>query len=157
METTKLKRPPSVWMTQIVLILISLFLVAVVLYYVVDLLRYSGTQHKWSELRPLFLSFVAAVVVVVPSMLAFVGLMLRKPFGRWLGGIVLFFVAAICWLVMLGHILNSLSIRDAIDVLKALVRLFILIAVALPLTVLFGRLMFAQKVRQFFDPNATAN
>lgn len=157
METTKLKRPPSVWMTPIVLTLISLFLVAVVLYNVVDLLRYSGRQLKWYELRPLFLSFVAAVVVVIPSILAFVGLLLRKPFGRWLGGIVLFFVAATCWLVMLGHILNSLSIRDAIEVLGALVRLFVLLAVAIPLSVLFARLMFAQKVRQFFDRNATAN
>ena len=152
MELVTPKRPPSVWIAQIVLILVSLIFVAAALYLGLVLLTDKIRVHMWSELRPFFITTVIAVFYTLPSAVAVLGMAFRKSFGRWLGGLMLLISVLALGLVILGSILNLVSARGAGPILSTLVLLLIEILIAAGFTFLFARLMFAKRVSEFFNP-----
>lgn len=152
MELVTLKRPPSVWISQIVLTLVSLIFVAVALYLGLVLLTDNISKHFWSELRPFFITTFIAVIYTLPSAVAILGMAFRKSFGRWLGGIILFITALILCLAILGSIMLLVASRGAGPILSTLVLLLIEILIAAGITFLSVRLMFAKRASEFFAP-----
>lgn len=157
MELVTPKRPPSVWISQIVLILVSLIFVAAALYLGLVLLTDKIRVHMWSELRPFFITAVIAVIYTLPSAAAVLGMAFRKSFGRWLGGIILCITVLVLCLAILGSIILLVSSRGAGPILSTLVLLLIEILIAAGLAFLSVRLMFAKRVTEFFNPAIRSN
>jgi len=157
MDLVTLKRPPSVWISQIVLILVSLIFVAAALYLGLVLLTDNIRVHMWSELRPFFITTVIAVIYTLPSAVAVMGMAFRKSFGRWLGGIILCITVLVLCLAIFGNIILLVSSRGAGPILLSLVLLLTEILIAAGLTFLFIRLMFAKRVTEFFGPAIRSN
>ncbi len=77
-----MKRPPTIWLTQSLLVLFALLLISAFLINLVVLLAHLGDE--FSIVRTLIVYAVMLSIVLVLGF-AFWGLAKRKMYGRWLG------------------------------------------------------------------------
>ena len=83
MEEIKIKRPPSVWITQVLLLVLTLFFLWLTLSFVRIELGLVGD----AGLTPVF--WVSCLGIASMCLFSFWSLAKRKTYGRWLSAIVL--------------------------------------------------------------------
>lgn len=77
-----MKRPPTVWLTQTLLIIFALLWLGVLL---LNLVRLSGKVGGGSSIVRAAIGFVIILSFVLLLLAAFWGLAKRKVYGKWLG------------------------------------------------------------------------
>jgi len=137
MNTNKLKRPPSVWIAQILLSVLALVFLLVPLLLVVA---------NVPESFVLIYIFVLLVFVAVP-IASVVGMAKRKDWGRWLAVVFLTFFVVSMYLISW---LSSAPVSYEGWAQYAARRAAFLITIGL-LLILVLRLAFAERVSQFFS------
>lgn len=149
------RRPISIWIAQILILLTSILLTLIVI--LVSLREWSWGVYETSLSSIGLFAFAAAVRVVVVSLfvLAFLGLVRRKRYGRWLA------VTAISLIVIAsigGQIARPRGPLEYYQYENSAERLGGLFA-SLVIYGLFGlllyRLIFGESVNEFFSSSST--
>jgi hypothetical protein len=130
----KLKRPISVWIAQILLLLVASFVLLFQLVVVINIPKSAGSATEYLEFMVLF--------VVIPT-IAFVGMALRKSWGRWLG---VGFLSLLLLFTGLAQMTEGSGpiMRDEYATGIILLALFLSLIL---------RLVFAKNVSRFFSKN----
>lgn len=144
---TRIKRPPTVWLTQIFLILLALIFLLHFLSSLLSLLINPGEEFSISHI---VISYLITPGMALLVLIAFYGLVKRKVYGKWLS----LLLVVIAWsLVILKELLgplgrygyyehlNSAELGGAI-IFQVLLHVFFLTMIL--------RLSFAKKVSAFF-------
>jgi len=145
---TKPKRPPAVWLTQILLAFSALFIFLMVLLNLANRLR-SGKPFPVAGVMLLCLVVIAIEVFFLTS---FWALAKRKSYGRWLGVV---FLLAFWGLVLMSQLVRPsgphqyYEYKNTAELVGAA---FGAICLNGLLLLLILRLAFARKVTEFFAP-----
>ncbi len=83
-----MKRPPTIWLTQSLLILFALLLLSAFLLNVAVLLTHLGNEFSIVRILIVYAVWLSIVLLLA---VAFWGLAKRKNYGRWLGVLSLLF------------------------------------------------------------------
>ncbi len=147
-----IRRPPAVWLTQILLVVFTLLMLSVLLLDIAMLL----TRHEeLSLLFPLLVVFAIMFAIVLLFASSFWGLAKAKPYGRWLGVSSMVLVWGLIIFAQLRRPSGPLKYYEydnTAQVVGAVVAQLLLHALFLTLIV---RLAFARKVSRFFNRDAT--
>jgi hypothetical protein len=138
----KVKRPPSVWIAQTIIITVAVVFLVPAPWVLLD----SGPNRFAT--RPIAFPFVVAIYTVVALVLliSFWGLMLRRPYGRWMAVGIMTILFAVLVLIFISMVFYSPApTRPPILVLIE-VGLFVALILLLIL-----RLAIGKRVTQFFD------
>jgi hypothetical protein len=150
---TSSKRPPTVWLTQVLLVICSLGLLLVFLVYLVTLLPHLG--------EALFVldALVGCLIIIGVALLfaiAFWGLVKRRTYGRWLS----FSLLALQWCLVLVSQLRRASgpyqryeFDNTAQVVGGVIAKLLIHGLFLTLIL---RLGFARKVAEFFRNQSDA-
>ena len=142
----KVKRPPSVWITQVIFLLFGLPLSLLLLSFFLQ--ASAGGKLLSTGFIILVLQMLTLLVILG---IAFWGLAKRKAYARWLGvvSLVLVWGLIIVWQVLLEggsfkhYEFNSTAERAGVVIAQVLIHgLFLL---------LISRLAFGKRAREFFD------
>jgi hypothetical protein len=143
---TRLKRPPSVWLTQTLLIIVVLLFISVLL------LNLAARLTRGESLPVVGALILCSVVlgIMLFLLITFWGLAARKNYGRWLGVVFLLFV----WgLVLMGQLFRTsgpyryYEYKNTGELVGAAIAAVCINALFI---ILILRLAFARKVRAFF-------
>ena len=135
--TTKSKRPTFVWLTQIFLAILSIFPGWLIFLGLGELLDEDLTPAgpaMW---------LVLAVVLVTPISVGFLGLALRKAWGRWVSLVFLLLFALLC----VAWVFNTFERLDMMPILVVQVLFFTSLSLAYGLAV-------GKSVSDFFAPES---
>ena len=155
---SKTKRPPSVWLTQILLMIFALLWLAIV---ALNLARLpSAVAGGAPILRPVIV-FSIIICFVSLLLISFWGLLKRRMYGKWLGLTSLILIWGLIVYVKLFPATGpykTYEYDNAAQLAGAFLALSVIHALFL---VLVLRLAFSKKVHQFFlrktdDPEAQA-
>lgn len=95
------KRPPSVWLSQIALLIVSIPF---------DFLLFSVIWRAWSHPEQVshdrYVLFWI-LIFLVPIVAGFVGLAMRRQWGRWISSIFFLAVSALCLMALLVTVVSS--------------------------------------------------
>jgi hypothetical protein len=142
-----MKRPPTVWLTQTLLIIFALLWLGVLL---LNLLRLPGKVGEGSSMVRAAIGFAIILSFVLLLLAAFWGLAKRRVYGKWLGLISLIllwlFFAITQYSPLAGswkrYQFNNTAQLVGAAIFQACVHLFFV--------TLILRLGFARKVAEFF-------
>ena len=143
---TKPKRPVSVWIAQILLIIFVLIFSASVLFALLALAS-SGSFNFW--ILPVIL---INIVIIFAFLTGFWGMAQRRPYGRWIGvGMLsLMFVMSIVGQIMqTAGPLKPYEYSNATERMAGFMTQLVMAALFL---FLMAHLAFASKVTAFFTP-----
>ena len=146
--TTKLKRPPTVWLTQILLAFFALLIFLAVLLNLANRLR---SEEPFPVAGVIFLCLVVTFIGVF-LLTTFWGLAKRKGYGRWLG---VAFLLVFWGLVLMGQLFRPSGPYQYYEYENdAQLVGGIIAAVCINglLLLLILRLAFSKKVKDFFAP-----
>lgn len=143
-----MKRPPSVWLTQILLVVFAVLWLGIL---ILNLVRLLG---RFSDIDSIFRVAIVSTVILVFVLfllIAFWGLARRKRFGKWLGLVALILI----WIVIVySQVFPSGGPykRYEYDNTAQLAGAFVTLSfVHIGLLVLILRLGLSKKVNQFFE------
>ena len=145
---TKPKRPPAVWLTQILLAFSALLILVVVLLNLAHRLR---SEEPFPVAGVIFLCLVV-IVIEVYFLTAFWGLAKRKNYGRWLGVVFLLLFWGLQLMGQLSRPSGPYPYYDYKNSRELIVAASASICLDGLLLLLILRLAFARKVKQFFAP-----
>ena len=143
-----IKRPPSVWLTQTLLIIFALLWLGIL---VLNLVTLPGSVPEVESILRVVIGFSIILLFVSLFLVAFWGLARRKKYGKWLGLVSLIFI----WgLIVYTQLFPSTGpykryeYDNAAQLAGAFLALSLIHALFLFLIL---RLAFSKKVNQFFQ------
>jgi hypothetical protein len=146
------KRPPTVWITQALLVIFALLLMFTLILNIAMLLSH---LNEVSSVLPALITYAITFVIVLLFAISFWGLTKAQTYGRWLG---LSSMVLVWGLIILSQLLRPsgpfkyYEYDNTAQLVGAMVAQFLLHALFL---ILICRLAFARKVSLFFHQRAT--
>lgn len=147
-EVVKVKRPVSVWLSQVLLILVLVFLFSFVLPDSIELGRPSFSPIDSSSLA----WEMVGISIVLSCLAGLVGLTLRFKTSRFL--VTAIFIGVLVWIFY--NLSTDPKVRDILDrrpISYPLGFILVILTVSTPFFFLSLALMFSRKVKIFFDPS----
>ena len=145
---SKIKRPPSVWLTQMLLLIFALLWLGII---ALNLARLPGRIGGGASILRMVIGFSTIFCFILLLLISFWGLVKRKLYGRWLGLASLIFI----WgLIVYSQLFPTTgpSKRYEYDNAAQLAGAFLSISLIHALfLILILRLAFSKKVNQFFQ------
>src|ERR1051326_4479988 len=144
----KVRRPPSVWVTQVLLVIFVLLFLSLLF----DPLLFSTVPLKELVLKARFLIFVLVMFLLLAMLIAaFWGLARRRIYGKWFGIVSLIFIWGLIIYTQLFPPQGPYQrheYNNAAQVVGAFLSLSLIHALFL---ILILRLAFSKKVNRFFQ------
>ncbi len=142
------KRPISVWIAQILIMLFSIvFLLPILM--IVPVLIANPTSFS---IFGLLLVLTVYLTIIVLFQLAFWGMVWRRAYGRWIGVSVLFMIIVFSILGQFARPSGPFEYQEYENAVQATAGLFAQITIVGLLTWLALTLAFGKKVNAFFSP-----
>lgn len=142
-----IKRPPSVWLTQTLLMIFALLWLGIL---VLNLVTLPGRIAEVESILRVGIGFSIILCFVLLLLISFWGLAKRKMYGKWLGLVSLIFIWGLIIYTQLfpstGHY-KRYEYDNAAQLAGAFFTLSLIHALFLTLIL---RLAFSKKVSQFF-------
>jgi hypothetical protein len=146
-----IKRPPAVWVTQVLLVVFTLLMLSVLLLDAAMLLTRRG---ELPSLFPLLIVFAIIFAIILLFASSFWGLTKAKPFGRWLGVSSMVLVWGVILVAQLRRPSGPFKYYEydnTTQLVSGIVAQLLLDSLFL---ILILRLAFARRVGEFFDQRA---
>lgn len=143
-----MKRPPTVWLTQSLLLVFAVLFLFALLVNVAYLL--SHLEHEFSLVR-VGLVYSIVLIIVLIFAIAFWGLATRKMYGRWLGMLSLLFSWGLILLLTFRRPSGPYKYYEYDNATQLASAVVFQVALNVLFLTLILRLSFSKKVRQFFQ------
>lgn len=149
-----MKRPPTVWLTQSLLLVFAVLFLLSLLINLASLL--SHLEDEFSFVRIVLVYSVILSIVLVFG-IAFWGLARRKMYGRWLGLLSLIFLWGLFILITLRRPSGPYKYYEYDNPAQLAGAVFFQVVLHGLFLMLILRLSFSKKIRQFFPESQVAS
>ena len=142
-----MKRPPTIWLTQSLLILFALLLLSAFLLNVAVLLTHLGNELSIVRILIVYAIWLSIVLLLA---VAFWGLAKRKNYGRWLGVLSLLFFWGLIILIKLRRPSGPYQYYEYDNPAQLAGAIIIQVVLHGLILLLILRLSFSKRVTDFF-------
>lgn len=142
------KRPPTVWLTQSIIIIFALLILSVFLVNLVMVLSHPG--QGFSVVRTILVSLIMVGFVIL-LMVAFYGLVKRATYGRWLGVLSLILIWGLLILIQVSRPPGPYQYYEYDNTAQLTGAIFARVLLHGLILTLILRLSFSKKIARFFS------